>query len=90
MGAKTTAGNLLELAEKELTLDKAITRLKEIKRSLQKLGGVLRGLDEKRLKGNTDYWLLLLKGWGGHVQRLSAELPMLEAIIQRRLMEVKE
>jgi len=78
---------LLELSEDQQTKTNAVTRLKTISNTVNRIAGILTNLTERRLSTNSSYWKVTLEGWGDHLQLLSNELRLIQSILLKDQIE---
>jgi len=77
----------MDMEERQRTNADVLKRIHEIDSSLRRLAGVLMGLNERRLKSNTIYWINTMQGWANHLSNLANDLALMRATLARELTE---
>lgn len=64
-----------------------LCRLSEIKNTLNRVSGIMKGITPEKMIRNGTYWQRTLDGWGDHLRSLGAELTLIQTELAKHLID---
>jgi hypothetical protein len=80
---------VLALDESERTTERLMIRLPEIRHALRRCAGVMKKIDLMRPNIDRVYWQGVIHGWGEHIDKLTAELRLIETHLATKLSDME-